>query len=101
MILRLYACTLILCLAGCRSSVEKTFPKRESISESVYASGVIKARDQYQAYVNAVGIVQDVFVKEGDSVKAGTPILSVYNESARIGRESAELTRSYARPSDE
>ncbi len=96
MILRLYACTLILCLAGCRSSVEKTFPKRESISESVYASGVIKARDQYQAYVNAVGIVQDVFVKEGDSVKAGTPILSVYNESARIGRESAELTRSYA-----
>ncbi len=96
MILRLYACALILCLAGCRSSVEKTFPKRESMSESVYASGVVKARDQYQAYANAAGIVQDVFVKEGDSVKAGTPILSVYNESARIGRESAELAHFYA-----
>ncbi len=97
MALRLYACMLIFYfVAGCRGTVEKTFPKRESISESVYASGVIKALDQYQAYVNAAGIVQEVFVKEGDSVRTGTPILSVYNESTRIGRESAELTRSYA-----
>ncbi len=96
MTLRLYAYAFILCLAGCRRSAEKTFPQRETLSESVYASGVVKALDQYQAYVNAVGIVQDVFVKEGDSVSAGTPILSVYNESARIGRESAELARFHA-----
>jgi HlyD family secretion protein len=90
MILRLYACAFFLFLTGCRSSVERTFPKRESISEPVYASGVIKGRDQYQAHVNAAGIVQEVFVEEGDLVRAGPPILSVYNESAWIGRESAD-----------
>lgn len=95
---RFLTCALfaILLLGGCRSSVEKTFPTKENISESVYASGVVKARFQYQAFANTNGIIQEVFVKEGDSVSVGTPILSVYNESARIGRESAELTRTYA-----
>lgn len=83
-------------LAGCRPSVETTTPLRESVSESVYASGVVKALNQYEAFASANGIVGELFVREGDSVKVGAPILSIYNESARIGRESAELARRFA-----
>jgi len=81
---------------SCQSSEETIFPKRESISESVYASGLIKAKYQYQAFANANGIIQEVFVSEGDTVKIGSPILAIYNETARLNRENAELTRAYA-----
>lgn len=93
--LLIFACS-IFWLAACRSSTESTFPQRENISESVYASGLIKAAGQYQAFVNASGTVQDLFVKEGDTVAVGTPILSLYNESTRINRELAEVGREYA-----
>lgn len=95
---RYFATALFLLLIsnGCRPTVEKTTPIRESVSESVYASGVVKALYQYEAFASTSGIVNELFVSEGDSVKTGTPILSIYNESARIGRESAELTRQFA-----
>jgi len=80
---------------SCDSSQESISPKRENISESVYASGLIRSRNQYQAFANANGIVQEIFVSEGDSVKIGSPILLIYNESAILNRESAELTRAY------
>jgi HlyD family secretion protein len=89
-------CLIAIMIFSCRPSEDRTFPQREKITESVYASGIIRARYQYQAFANANGIVQEIFVEEGDSVKKGTPILSIYNESARLNRESAELNRAYA-----
>ncbi|EOZ95125.1 hypothetical protein A33Q_3330 [Indibacter alkaliphilus LW1] len=81
---------------SCGSSENKTSPKRENITESIYASGTIKAKYQYQAFINALGTVQEVFLQEGDSVEIGTPILAISNESTRINRETAELNREYA-----
>lgn len=89
-------CAIGFLFFSCDTSNERTFPHKENISESVYASGLIKARFQYQAFANANGIIQEIFVQEGDTVKIGTPILSVFNESARLNRESAELNRAYA-----
>lgn len=94
-VLLIFAC-IIFCFAACKPSAETTFPKVENISESVYASGLIKAKGQYEAFVNASGTVDDVFVKEGDTVMTGMPILSIYNESTRINRELAEVGREYA-----
>lgn len=87
---------LLFVLAGCGTSNDKTFPKRDHLTESVYASGIVKAVDQYEAYANTNGIIDEIWVHEGDSVSVGTPLLSILNESARIGRETAELARSYA-----
>ncbi len=91
-----FYCVIGLLFFSCRTSDDSTFPRRENISESVYASGLIKALYQYQAFANANGTVQEIFVQEGDTVKKGTPILSIFNESARLNRESAELNRAYA-----
>jgi len=81
---------------SCSSSEEKIFPTRENISESVYASGLIKARYQYQAFANANGIVQEIFIDEGDTVEIGTPVLSISNATTKLNRENAELNRAYA-----
>lgn len=87
---------LIFLFSSCGNSTQKTTPKREHISESVYASGLVKSKNQYQAFANANGLIQEIFVKEGDSVEVGTPILAIYNESAKLNRESAELARIFA-----
>lgn len=90
-------CSLIfILLFSCKPKVETAFPQRENLSESVYASGTIKARDQYQAFVNGTGFIKEILVKEGDLVEKGRPILVVFNESTKLNRESAELARAYA-----
>ncbi|WP_236778656.1 efflux RND transporter periplasmic adaptor subunit [Algoriphagus sanaruensis] len=87
----------IVVLSGCSPSEDTPiFPEKKSISESVYASGVIKAKDQYEAYALANGPIQEFFVKEGDTVRVGTPILKIFNESEKLRRENAELAQKYA-----
>ena len=77
----------ILTLVSCKSKQEKIKPTISDISESIYASGIIKSKNQYQAYATVNGIIQDVFVSEGDSVKIGTPILSISNETQKLMKE--------------
>jgi len=81
---------------GCGSDEEKIYPQRGNITESIYASGVVKARNQYQAFSVATGIIEQILVKDGDSVKMGDPIVIIYNETGRLNRESAELARAFS-----
>lgn len=71
-------------------------PEQGKISESVYASGKILAVDQYEAFTNASGPIQEIFLEEGDSVDIGTPILAVCSEREKLSRESAEIARTYS-----
>jgi HlyD family secretion protein len=60
---------LALFIVSCKSKVETFKPERSSITESVYASGVIKSKNQYQVFPSVNGIIDTVLVSEGDSVK--------------------------------
>lgn len=84
-------------LFSCGKSENETIkPELRSITESVYASGTVKALDQYEAFTLASGPIQEIFLKEGDTVEIGTPILAVFSEREKLSRESAELARSFA-----
>lgn len=83
-------------LISCSQKGERVKPVIQDITESVYASGVVKSRQQYQAFPTVSGIISDIFVKEGDSVLKGTPIMMVFNETSRLSKENAELAASYA-----
>ncbi|MFD3001890.1 efflux RND transporter periplasmic adaptor subunit [Pontibacter toksunensis] len=89
----------ILLLVSCKGEQEKTQPTVEDISESVYASGVVKSKNQYQVYPMVNGIIQQILVTEGDVVQKGDPLLKVENEAARLGTENARLAADYARVS--
>ncbi|MDP3469340.1 MAG: efflux RND transporter periplasmic adaptor subunit [Daejeonella sp.] len=82
-------------LFSCGDSVETTKPTIESISQSVYASGVLKSQGQYQAFASVSGIVNQIFVLEGDTVKKGDPILTVSNEVQKLNTESARIVSDY------
>lgn len=97
-ILRLaYGLLPLAVLIGCGSSdSEVIYPTRQTLSESVYASGTVKARDQYEALTLATGPVQEVFVAEGDTVTVGTPLLQIYSEAEKLRKENAEIARAFA-----
>lgn len=83
------AAVALLLLASCGSERESTVPEVGPITESVYASGVVKAAGQYQVYPMATGQVLALLVKEGDTVKAGTPLLHIDDRSSGASARNA------------
>lgn len=92
---KLYYLLLVLGLVCCNTKTEKIKPSVSSISESIYASGIIKSKGQYQAFAKVSGIIQNIFVSEGDTVSEGTPILSISNEAQKLNKENAELSEKF------
>jgi HlyD family secretion protein len=92
-----FGLTLLLLMASgsCQDKGEKISPIIESISESVYASGVVKSKNQYQVYSSSNGLIQEVLVKEGDLVKKGDPLMKLLNETSRLNAENARLAAQY------
>ena len=87
---------LLLLVASCKKKQESIKPVSENISESVYASGVIKSRNQYQVFSAANGLLQEIFVTEGDTVKKGDPLFRIKNEASILNKENAQFASDYA-----
>lgn len=81
---------------SCKKSPEKTFPAEEKITESVYASGIVKSRNQYQAFATVSGLVSRIWVVEGDTIKKGSPILQLSDANARLNTENARIAADYS-----
>lgn len=91
----------ILCLGtvffSCKKESELAIqPTRQNITESVYASGIIKSQNQYQVFSTVSGLLQEILVKEGDLVKKGSPLFILSNETARLNTENARLAAEFA-----
>jgi HlyD family secretion protein len=98
-IIRIYISKLFLLgfiFYACNNKSGKIKPVITSISESVYASGIIKSKDQYEAFATVNGIIENIFVSEGDTVKIGTTILSISSEAQKLNKENAELTAKFS-----
>ncbi|NEM97675.1 efflux RND transporter periplasmic adaptor subunit [Pontibacter burrus] len=91
--------SLLFIVTACGSKQEKIQPTVENISESVYASGVIKSLNQHQVFPTVSGTIQQLLVTEGDMVKKGSPLLRLENEAAQLNTESARIAADYARVS--
>lgn len=81
---------------SCTSKPEQLSPTSEKITESVYASGVIKARNQYQVFATISGILDTVLVNENDPVMAGSQLLIVTDENSKFNSTGAQLSAEYA-----
>lgn len=79
-------------LFSCNSSKkDSVFPTYGKITESVYASGYIKSKDQYQVYTKVNGILEKTWVKKGDSIEEGQILFTIANEYSKLSKENAEL----------
>ncbi|MBP6335393.1 MAG: efflux RND transporter periplasmic adaptor subunit [Bacteroidia bacterium] len=92
----LFLCFFLLAIQSCKENPEKIKPSVETISESVYASGIIKSKNQYQVFATVNGLIDKFYISEGDTIKSGEPILSISNESSKLGTENAKLAAEFA-----
>ncbi|MEO7264283.1 MAG: efflux RND transporter periplasmic adaptor subunit [Ferruginibacter sp.] len=81
---------------SCKKGPEKIKPIEEKITESVYASGVVKTRNQYQVFSAVNGLVAKVYVTEGDLVKKADPLLRLSNTAAQVNNANAGLAAEYS-----
>jgi multidrug efflux pump subunit AcrA (membrane-fusion protein) len=89
-------CLSPIILGSCGKNVEKINPSVGDITESVYASGIIKTKNQYQVFPTVTGIIKTILVTENDVVKNGSPLVLISNEASRINRENASLAATYS-----
>lgn len=68
----------------------------QHITESVYASGTIKAMGQYEVYSVNTGIIQKIHVEEGDVVKKGQLLFTLQDATPRLQEENARLAAVFA-----
>ena len=83
-------------LSACENKTEQTQPVLESITASVYATGLIKSKDQYQVHSTVSGLLVKILVDEGDLVKKGEPLFVLSNENSRLNTENARLAADFA-----
>lgn len=83
-------CITYFLITSCGKKVEKLFPQREDITQSVYASGTIKSRGQYEVFSKVPGIIEAILVKEGGEVKKGQEIIRLSNTAQSLSYENAK-----------
>jgi multidrug efflux pump subunit AcrA (membrane-fusion protein) len=53
------------------------------------------SENQYQVFATVSGIVDEVFVEEGEAVEIGSPILSIVNDAQELMADNAKLSAEY------
>lgn len=87
---------LVICVS-CGDRREKVSPVVQEITESVYASGFVKSKVQYQVFSTVNGIVKEILIDEGDTVKAGQPLMKIFNRTSELNQLNAALAAEHAR----
>ena len=79
-------------MQSCGKRHAQIHPTKENITESVYASGIVKSEGQYEVFSPVNGLIQKILVKEGDSVEMNEAIVKVKSETVKLNIENAKLT---------
>jgi HlyD family secretion protein len=82
---------MIFLFSSCNQKRETITPELKNITESVFASGVVISRNQYEVYPKINGIINEIIVEEGDHVKKGQLLFIIENPSAKLSIDNARL----------
>jgi HlyD family secretion protein len=80
-----------LSLSCSKNSDEEIKPSLGTVTESVYASGVIKADGQYTVFSTVNGTLQKVTVTVGQSINKGQSLFELESDKAQLNTENARL----------
>lgn len=74
-----------------KNETEEIQPKKGNVTESVYASGVIKAENQYTVFSTVSGVLQKINVTVGQSISQGQSLFQIESDKAALNTENARL----------
>lgn len=86
---------MVAMILSCTGKIEKVKPSVQNITESVYASGVVKARNQYEVFTTVTGTINDIVANEGDVVKQGDALVHLHHEVSALNSMNARLASEY------
>ena len=81
----------LLLFISCSKEKESILVSASDITEVVYASGKIKAVDQYNVYSTVNGVLQNIFVNVGDDIQKGQTLLEIDNVTSQLNTENARI----------
>ena len=76
-------------LQSCGKKTEETQPIRKDVTETVFASGVLEAKNTYNLTSQVDGYLVSINFNEGDIIQKGMIIAVVDNKESIINTESA------------
>jgi HlyD family secretion protein len=82
---------------SCSGNSEGIKPTVGTVTESVYASGIIKADNQYTVYSTVNGILQKIKVTAGQSISQGQLLFKLESKKAELSTENARLAYQLSR----
>lgn len=82
---------LLLVMSSCSKKEEGIKPTFGTITESVYANGIIKAEDQYTVYSTVTGVLKKINVIAGQKVNIDQSLFEIESEKALLNTENARL----------
>jgi len=83
---------LLLTITSCsKKNTEEFQPKKSDVTESVYASGVVKAENQYTVYATVSGVLQKIHVTAGQTIIQGQSLFQIESDKAALNTENARL----------
>jgi multidrug efflux pump subunit AcrA (membrane-fusion protein) len=85
-----------LLLFSCTKDKESIQPIYGTITESVYASGEIQSESQYQFYSKVNGVIEAIYVKKGDEIKAQQVLFKINNPTVEKNTDNARLAAANA-----
>ncbi len=80
---------LAIILTACGKKTEETKPIRKDVTETVFASGILEAKNTYSLTAQADGYLVAVNFNEGDIVDASAVLAVIDNKESGFNKESA------------
>lgn len=84
-------------IAGCKRSENSIRAEIKDITESVYSSLSIQPDSAYDVFSTMSGIIEKVYVTEGDTVELGTALFQIRNNAPELNVASAKNNLELAR----
>ena len=72
----------VLFLISCKDKLEQTKPTVGDVTESVYASGIIKSENQYTVFSTVTAILNKIDVEAGQTITKNQLLFELENDKA-------------------
>lgn len=76
---------------SCNNHEEHIFPTETALTESVYASATLLPQEEYQLFSAVSGILEKVFIEEGQRVNRGDTLFQITNSNPELNARNARL----------
>lgn len=87
----IFSLSILIAFISCKKEKESIQVTSSDITESVYASGKVKAIDQYNVYSTVNGVLQNIIVNVDDNITKGQTLLELDNITSELNTENARI----------